>query len=553
MDRDTILIPGDYELTRLPLDAVEAFVLLQIDGRLTLEEIGEIAGLDFERTARLATRLVELDVVSPSTARRSDSKKLDKAPPRQATRPDPRAESASIRPGRVDPRVEKPSIRPGRGARPSMRPSPARAEKVSTRVDPRAEKPSMRPAARAEKPSIRPSAQAAKPSMRPEPRKDPRRATKSVRAPRLEEDACDLDEETLARITSLDTKLKTLDHYALLGIERAAEKRDVKRAYFMLAATFHPDRFFRKKLGRARAPLDRIFIRLTEAHDVLSSRARRAEYDATLPIAPSPPMRPSRRLSKAPGRPSKTLKAMTARPTPAPAKIKTKTVPPGGSGNTVRDWPPRAVIAPTPAPPPESPPESETKPCASVSEDRFRRAHAAATQIKALAHVDVFVQAAEEALRVEDVVGAANNYRLALQNTDDPFIRAKFEMVEELAKTARSDKSLARARAAERDTRWADAALHFAKAHEARPDAAIADRAAHALRMSGGDLHRAAGLAEQAVKLDSKNASYRVTLGEIYLTANLVTRAKAESARALELSPRDARALELAAALGRKE
>jgi hypothetical protein len=574
MDRDTILTPADCELTRLPLDAIEAFVLSQIDGQLTLEEVGEITGLDFAKTARLAERLVELGAVSAVYGDRSPrSKRTSRAPGRPAMRPDPRAETASIRPApraekistRIDPRAETQSLRPAaRAEKQSLRPA-ARAEKVSTRIDPRAEGQSLRPAARVEKASVRPDKRSLRPKApeprpqpRPEPRKEPRRSTKAMRAVKADDDTCELDAETLTLIVSLDAKLGSLDHYAVLEVDRGAEKRDIKRAYFALAAKFHPDRFFRKKLGKARAPLDRIFIRLTEAHDTLSTRARRSEYDATLPGPPPEVRRPSRRLSKSLAKSSKTAMKAAQTRTSTPPKAKTKTIAPtatGGSdtagGSTERLWPPPLVRG-ADAGSPSAASDPEPTSVAPASADKFRRAYAAATQIKAQNSVDLFMQAAEEALRNEDVIGAANNYRLALQNSDDPIIRERLEMVDQLAKTARSDKSLARARAAERDKRWADAAHHFAKANEARPDASIADRAAYALRMSNGDLHRAVALAEQAIAAEPKNVGYRVTLGEIYLAAKLYTRAQAESARALELSPRDARALELAAAIPKK-
>ena len=155
--------------------------------------------------------------------------------------------------------------------------------------------------------------------------------------------------------------------------------------------------------------------------------------------------------------------------------------------------------------------------------------------------VEIFVQAADEALRANDVIAAANNYRLALENSDDPVIRAKLEQVDELAKQRRSELSLGRARAAERDQRWADAAFEYAKAHQARPSAELADRASHALRMSGGDLRRAVSLAEFAVTAEPRNTSYRITLAEAYLAAGLLERASAESTKALASAPDDER------------
>jgi hypothetical protein len=94
--------------------------------------------------------------------------------------------------------------------------------------------------------------------------------------------------------------------------------------------------------------------------------------------------------------------------------------------------------------------------------------------------------------------------------------------------------------------------VHFAKAHELRPEAALAERAAYALRACGGDLHRAAALGEQAVNLEPNNAACLVTLGEIYLAANLVTRARTVSARAAELVPTHPRVKDLVAAVAKK-
>jgi len=164
----------------------------------------------------------------------------------------------------------------------------------------------------------------------------------------------------------------------------------------------------------------------------------------------------------------------------------------------------------------------------------------------------VFLQAAEEAIRADDIIGAANNYRLALQCVEDPFVRRKLDAVEELAKSLRHEKSLARARGAERSERWDVAAEQFAKAHEARPAAAVAERAAYALRRSGGDLRKAASLGEQAVALEPRNAAYRITLAEVYLAAGFAVRAEEEVKLALELVPDDARAQELAATIRKR-
>jgi hypothetical protein len=160
-------------------------------------------------------------------------------------------------------------------------------------------------------------------------------------------------------------------------------------------------------------------------------------------------------------------------------------------------------------------------------------------------HVDVFVRAAREALDRKDVVAAANNYRLAAQNTDDPAIRAALEETEAKARVHVRETSLAGARAAEQAARWTEAAAKYAKAFGACSEPWMAERAAHALHREGSDLRRAAQLAEQAVLAEPQNALYRLTLAEIYLDAGLSTRAAGEATRALALAPSDVRAIAL--------
>src|SRR6185295_11523078 len=71
-------------------------------------------------------------------------------------------------------------------------------------------------------------------------------------------------------------------YYELLGIPDQADKKQIKSAYYLMAPEFHPDKFFRKKLGSYKHKIEGIFNRITLAHDVLTSKQRRAEYDEYL-------------------------------------------------------------------------------------------------------------------------------------------------------------------------------------------------------------------------------------------------------------------------------
>ncbi|MBX3258463.1 MAG: tetratricopeptide repeat protein [Labilithrix sp.] len=450
MERSTILKPTDCDLKRLPLGALEAFMLSQLDGQLTLEEIAEVCSLGLADASRIAERLLELGAVRESAAGRTPRPVRGNAPARAAIEEDARRVSdprSEAQPRHVDAAAHDGERRRRRSSRPSLR--------VRAAV--------------------------------------PRGST--------------------AGAANAD----------------ADEPREL-------------DEILREGLDDLDAP---------------ASEARRAERDAPPPPeagGAGPSGAPAASKTPPPRKPSKALRLSSRRmsaarkqtPTPT-SKAKTAT-PAGGTRGHRFPAPPeekkqRASAAPAPAPPAEASPQR--------SAEKWRQLRAAAREVEIQARVEPLLRAAEAALKGNDPIGAANNFRLALQHREDPFVRLKLEDADRLAKAVRFERSLASARAAEEDRRWADAAVHYGRAHGTKPTAEIADRAANALRASEGDLERAATLAEQAVALDPRNARYRVTLGEVCLAAKLLTRAQTHAEIALELAPRDPRAKALAAAIAK--
>lgn len=69
------------------------------------------------------------------------------------------------------------------------------------------------------------------------------------------------------------------DHYEVLQISAHADIETIHRVYRIMASRFHPD-------NRVTGDVER-FLLLTQAYKVLSDPARRAQYDATLGVAPS--------------------------------------------------------------------------------------------------------------------------------------------------------------------------------------------------------------------------------------------------------------------------
>lgn len=81
--------------------------------------------------------------------------------------------------------------------------------------------------------------------------------------------------------------LKTQTHYDVLGVGRSATSQEIKKAYFRLAKAYHPDRHFDPSMADLKDKLDTLFDRIHKAYDVLSSDAKRSEYDRSVHVEPS--------------------------------------------------------------------------------------------------------------------------------------------------------------------------------------------------------------------------------------------------------------------------
>lgn len=76
-------------------------------------------------------------------------------------------------------------------------------------------------------------------------------------------------------------KLEKADYYEVLGLQRGVDPGTVRSVFFQLAKRWHPDRL-PPELEDVRDRVTRAFARMTEAHQVLTDLAQRAEYDKGL-------------------------------------------------------------------------------------------------------------------------------------------------------------------------------------------------------------------------------------------------------------------------------
>ena len=104
------------------------------------------------------------------------------------------------------------------------------------------------------------------------------------------------------------TKVGNRNHFEVLELERSADAVAVKAAYFRLAKRFHPDAYREPGMEDLQQRLKAVFVRLSEAKDVLSNPRKRGDYESTLP----------RRAFNSP----------RAGPAPAPGAVPGPTAPP---------------------------------------------------------------------------------------------------------------------------------------------------------------------------------------------------------------------------------
>jgi curved DNA-binding protein CbpA len=399
----------------------------------------------------------------------------------------------------------------------------------------------------------------------------------------------DLDAATRRYVLEFHAKLEGSNHYELLRVEAGADRKALRRAYFDLAAQFHPDRYFRKRLGSFQSRMEEIFGRVTLAHDTLADPDLRAEYD--LYLDEQHRARDIERLlaeafaeaARAGETVEREVRAQEAgapsSPAPAAGTPSGASRPPPPSLAPPRPraasspqfdpsvlGPPRPRAASSPqidvsarrdalakrllggrapgsssTPPPRTsatPPSGQT---VTEAMDALRRRYEERVSRAKTAQARKYAANGEAALARGDTVAAANAFRVAATlSPHDPTLERSALDAQSQAEAVLGEAYARQASYEEKTAQWAEAVRSWTRVCAVRPnDADAHERAANAIIKTGGNLQEASRLAERACALDSSEPRFRVTLAQVYVAAGLSSNALRELETAAQLDPQD--------------
>ena len=410
---------------------------------------------------------------------------------------------------------------------------------------------------------------------------EPQHPAAALYDPKELDEPVDIELERKRTILEAFYRLDTATHYQLLNVDPSADKRAIKNAYYEIVNVFHPDRYFGKRLGSFKLKLERVFARLTEAHDVLTRGAPRAEYDAylasrhktreidqklsdstlqaqvqaikrqieeearaaervqaSISLIPEADPGPSERSPSLVPSSSGSLRIPSQRPLDPDARKRALARKLGG--RTFSGSMPAAAPASTAATTPSSPaPSARTEVHGRAADDLKRRYEQRVVHARE-AQAERFLVSARQALATKDPVSAANAARIAASLVpDNPEITARLQEVQTEAEALLSNHYLTQAQYEEREGRMPEAARSYARATIGNPTAHLFERAAFCGLMAAADLRLAGEHARRAVALAPEDAQSRVTLARIYVTAGMKQSALAEFERAATLAPKD--------------
>ena len=367
----------------------------------------------------------------------------------------------------------------------------------------------------------------------------------------------EIDGELQERIIKAFPRSDKLNHYELLGVAVDADRAEIRKAYFALSKTFHPDAYYGKHLGSFKSKMEIVFRNVTDAYEAVGRPKKREAYDRYLKHSLTVSA-----TEKQMGRVEERAQAMAKALTKAPiaerqAQPVVATVPSKPSPSVVPGTPEydrmqrkrellqRKLGGRSRQPPGRSRPV-RSMPAPTVKVGRRTALRDLTRSLKQTAGLTGGVDRAEQHIddaRVAeadgDLAAAATALRMAIAlDSSRADLQEHYQRVNSHLRVQLLDIHREQAKYEEDNNLWAAASISWAKVAEASPDDPVAPRqAARALMNAGGDLRKSRDFALRSLELAPDSLDTRLLLARIYIGAGMDNSAAKELDEAAKLDP----------------
>lgn len=312
----------------------------------------------------------------------------------------------------------------------------------------------------------------------------------------------ELSPEDCATLDRLAALADRNDYYALLGVGRSANRKQIQTAYYDLSRLWHPDRFFRKEIGDYAPKIENVFVAITEAYRILGSEAQRSTYDHD-----------ARKNQQAGARPQP-----APRPTPGGGRRTTKGTDPFGEARRKAEARRRTG------------PATDTRRHKALDEVRNQ-------VIRRLKKARRYYLDGKEDYERGNVLKAVS--ALALATTYDPKnteYKALSQKVHKEARKLQSKQYVNAAEAAEGFANWREAQANYEKAVAYGTDVARAYyRLGVLVKRNDDDRRTALKHMRQAIVLAPEVIEFRMGIAELFADLGLKINARAQYEKVLSL------------------
>ncbi|MDH3199936.1 MAG: DnaJ domain-containing protein [Myxococcales bacterium] len=380
----------------------------------------------------------------------------------------------------------------------------------------------------------------------------------------------DIPEDIQKQVLEAFRRVGKLNHYERLGVAIDAKPKEIRKAYFALSKTFHPDAYYGKQLGSFQSKMEVVFRNITDSYEAIGRPKKREAYDRYLQQQVAV-LEAERQIDRVEERAQAMARALTKVPVAqrhsAPAPSSSGWMPSGAPEPiSIRDAasPASNVVPGSPEharmerkrellerrlrgkakQQPKVPARSTPVPTARVGKkaalrDLTRSLKDTAVLTGGVDRAQHHIENARIAELEGDLARAATALRMAIAlDSSSRELREQYRRVNSNLRIQLVDIHRQQAKYEEENNLWAAASISWAKVAEAAPDDHEAPRhAAKALLAAGGDLRKARDFAQHSLELKPDSLDTRLLLARIYMDAGMDQSAEKELKEAAKLDP----------------